>query len=132
VAKEAGRISGIALDDAPSDRLGCPAERPLTAGARTVTARAFIDCSDEGDLMAMASVGYTWGRESREHYGDSLGGVRPILMRYDIDPYAKPGEPRSNLLPEQSGFEFGRRENRTGGTGDSFRRGHGSRDSASR
>jgi hypothetical protein len=25
--------------------------------------------------------------------------VRPTSMRYDIDPYVKPGDPKSGLLP---------------------------------
>ena len=40
------------------------------------TADIFIDSSYEGDLMAQAGVSYTWGRESSEQYGESLGGVR--------------------------------------------------------
>lgn len=99
VTKEAARIRRITLDHAPPDRFGCPAERPLVAGARSVAARTYIDCSYEGDLMAKAGVGYTWGRESRDEYGESLGGVRPILIRYAIDPFVKPGDPRSGLLP---------------------------------
>ncbi len=99
VTKEGARIRSITLDYAPPDKLGCPIEQPLTKNAKTVTARVFIDCSYEGDLMAKADVSYTWGRESSEEYGESLGGVRPILMRYDIDPYVKPGDPKSGLLP---------------------------------
>ena len=99
VEKEGARIRSITLDYAPPDKLGGPIEQPLTKKAKTVTARVFIDCSYEGDLMAKAGVSYTWGRESREEYGESLGGVRPILMRYDIDPYVKPGDPKSGLLP---------------------------------
>lgn len=41
-------------------------------------ARLFLDCSYEGDLMAAAGVSYTFGRESIEHYGESLAGVRFI------------------------------------------------------
>ncbi len=99
VTKEGARIRSITLDYAPPDKLGCPIEQPLTKNAKTVMARVFIDCSYEGDLMAKAGVSYTWGRESREEYGESLGGVQPILMLYDIDPYVKPGDPKSGLLP---------------------------------
>ena len=35
----------------------------------------FIDASYEGDLMAQAGVSYTYGREGREEYGESLAGV---------------------------------------------------------
>ncbi|MCC5838802.1 MAG: FAD-dependent oxidoreductase [Opitutales bacterium] len=44
----------------------------------TVTGRVWIDASYEGDLMAMAKVPYTVGRESRETYGESLAGMRFI------------------------------------------------------
>lgn len=107
VTKEGARIRSITLDYAPPDKLGCPIEQPLTKNAKTVTARVFIDCSYEGDLMAKADVSYTWGRESREEYGESLGGVRPILMRYDIDPYMKPGDPKSGLLPLLQDIQIG-------------------------
>lgn len=107
VTKEGARIRSITLDYAPPDRHGCPIEQPLTKNAKTVTARVFIDCSYEGDLMAKAGVSYTWGRESREEYGESLGGVRPILMRYDIDPYVKPGDPKSGLLPLLQDIQIG-------------------------
>ena len=107
VTKEGARIRSITLDFAPPDKFGCPIERPSTASAKTVTARVFIDCSYEGDLMAKSGVSYTHGRESREEYGESLGGVRPILMRYDIDPYVKPGDPKSGLLPLLQDIQFG-------------------------
>ena len=105
--KEGVRLRSLALDHAPPDRLGCPIEQPVTKNAKTVTARVFIDCSYEGDLMAKSGVSYTWGRESREEYGESLGGVRPILMRYDIDPYVKPGDPKSGLLPLLQDIQIG-------------------------
>ncbi len=38
-------------------------------------AKNFIDASYEGDLMAKAGVTYTYGREGREVYGESLAGV---------------------------------------------------------
>jgi FAD dependent oxidoreductase len=107
VTKEGARIQSITLDHAPPDKLGCPIERPVTANAKSVGAQVFIDCSYEGDLMAKAAVSYTWGRESREEYGESLGGVRPILMRYDIDPYVQPGNPTSGLLPLLQDIQIG-------------------------
>jgi FAD dependent oxidoreductase/EF hand len=107
VTKEGARIRGITLDHAPPDKLGCPSEKPLTANAKSVSARVFIDCSYEGDLMAGAGVSYTWGRESRDEYAESLGGVRPVLMRYDIDPYVKAGDPKSGLLPLLQDIQMG-------------------------
>jgi len=107
VTKEGARIRSITLDYAPPDMVGCPIEKPLTTNAKTVSAQVFIDCSYEGDLMAKSGVSYTWGRESREEYGESLGGVRPILMRYEIDPYVKPGDPKSGLLPLLQDIQIG-------------------------
>jgi hypothetical protein len=66
------------------------------------TARAFADCTYEGDLMAQAGVSYTWGRESSAQYGESLAGVRPETPKHqflvDISPYDSAGK----LLPEIS------------------------------
>jgi hypothetical protein len=47
-----------------------------TMDGRQWTAKIFADCSYEGDLMAEAGVKYTYGRESRDQYGESLAGVR--------------------------------------------------------
>jgi hypothetical protein len=99
VTKTGATITSLVLDYAPPDRFGCPIAQPKTASAVTVNARMFIDCSYEGDLMAKSGVTYTFGRESRDHYGEDLAGVRPPLVVYDIDPYVKPGDARSGLLP---------------------------------
>ncbi len=40
-----------------------------------VQAPVWIDASYEGDLMAMAGVPYSVGRESRETFGESLAGI---------------------------------------------------------
>jgi hypothetical protein len=97
--KAGGSIRSITLDYAPPDACGCPIPAAKSAGARIVAARTFVDCSYEGDLMAKSGVSYTWGRESRDEYGESLAGVRPLLAHYDIDPYVRPGDPKSGLLP---------------------------------
>jgi hypothetical protein len=99
VQKDGASIRSITLDHAPPDALGCPIAAPTKAGAMTITAQVFIDCSYEGDLMARAGVSYTWGRESRDEYGESLAGVRPNLAVYAIDPYVTPGDTKSGLLP---------------------------------
>ncbi len=99
VRKDGTSIRSITLDHAPPDALGCPIAAPTKEGAMTISARVFIDCSYEGDLMARAGVSYAWGRESRDEYGESLAGVRPNLAVYDIDPYVTPGDAKSGLLP---------------------------------
>lgn len=66
-------------------------------------ARQFIDCTYEGDLMAKAGVTYTVGREANAKYGETLNGIRAETPKHQftvpVDPYVKPGDPGSGLLP---------------------------------
>lgn len=66
-------------------------------------ARMFIDCTYEGDLMAKAGVSYHVGRESNATYGETLNGVRAQTPKHQftvaVDPYVKPGDAASGLLP---------------------------------
>ncbi|HVJ87328.1 MAG TPA: FAD-dependent oxidoreductase [Caulifigura sp.] len=68
------------------------------------TGKMFIDATYEGDLMALAGVSYTVGREANKQYGETLNGVQ--VARADkhqfvkpVDPYVKPGDKASGLLP---------------------------------
>ncbi|MDA8989702.1 FAD-dependent oxidoreductase, partial [Opitutales bacterium] len=97
--KKENSIRSIMLDYAPVDETGCPPAQPTKSNVIKVSAKVFIDCSYEGDLLAQSGVSYTWGRESREHYNESLAGVRPSLWVHDIDPYLKPENPKSGLIP---------------------------------
>ncbi len=66
-----------------------------------VKARMFIDCSYEGDLMALAGVSYTIGREANDVYGETFNGVqlsKDNQIPDGIDPYVIPGDPGSGLL----------------------------------
>ena len=68
---------------------------------RTFRGRTFIDTTYEGDLMAAAGVSFTVGREANRQYGETLNGIRtlPPERSAGIDPYVRPGDPRSGLLP---------------------------------
>lgn len=71
---------------------------------RVYRARVFIDASYEGDLMALAGVGYVIGREGNDVYGETLDGVQTHNAKYHqfikpVDPYVVPGRPASGLLP---------------------------------
>ena len=99
VEKSAGNLRALVLDHAPFDALGCPPEQPKQAAARILRAKVFIDCSYEGDVLARAGVAYVWGREARSAYGESLAGAQPPMSVYAIDPYVKPGDLQSGLLP---------------------------------
>jgi FAD dependent oxidoreductase len=66
-----------------------------------IQAKEYIDCSYEGDLMALAAVSYTVGRESNQQYHESYDGVQ-LLDKHQfadgVDPYITEGKPASGLL----------------------------------
>jgi len=102
-------------------------ESITTLSGKTYHGKMFIDTTYVGDLMAAAGVTYTVGREPESQYGEDLAGVRrgdtTSRLHYtqgnkdhyvkDVDPYIKPGDPNSGLLPSLS-----RIEGLTNGQGD--------------
>lgn len=74
---------------------------PQTATNKTITAKMFIDCSYEGDLMAKAGVSYTVGREDNKTYNETWNGSQ-LLDKHQfpdgIDPYKVPADATSGLL----------------------------------
>ncbi len=86
VTKSGQRITQIAMEDGTIYR-----------------AKMFIDATYEGDLMAMAGVSFTLGRESVAQYGENLNGIRANTPAHqftvNVDPYIVPGNPASGLLP---------------------------------
>ena len=84
-----------------------------TLSGKTYRSKIFIDAAYVGDLMAAAGVTYTVGREAESIYGEDLAGVRrgdtqprthytqkdKDHFTTDVDPYVKPGDPTSGLLP---------------------------------
>lgn len=89
------------LDRAESS--GGRLQRVICLGGLAVRARQFIDATYEGDLMAKAGVTCTVGRESNDTYGESLNGIQ--VRQYHqfgmpVDPYVRPGDPSSGLLPQ--------------------------------
>ena len=78
--------------------------RSMTMENGTVfRAQMFIDATYEGDLMAKAKVSYTVGREANTKYNETLNGVRAETPKHQftvpVDPYVKPGDSSSGLLP---------------------------------
>lgn len=70
---------------------------------KTFRGRMFVDATYEGDLMAAAGVSYTVGRESNDTHGETLNGVQVGHSRSHrfvkrVDPYVKPGDPKSGLV----------------------------------
>jgi hypothetical protein len=66
-------------------------------------ASIFIDASYEGDLMAKAGVSYFVGRESNATHHETLDGIRDVTPKHQftvaVDPYLRPGDSSSGLLP---------------------------------
>jgi hypothetical protein len=83
----------------------------MESGA-TFGGRMFIDATYEGDLMAMAGVSYHVGREDNSTYNETLNGVQTRnatkhQFTKPVDPYVKPGDPASGLLPGVHGGDPG-------------------------
>lgn len=74
-----------------------------TLDGNTIEAKIFIDATYEGDLMALAGVSYTIGREATSQYGESANGIQPgqrgNQLPRGIDPYVIAKNPSSGLLP---------------------------------
>ena len=86
VRKEGGRITQIEMEN-----------------GKIYRAAMFVDATYEGDLLAKAGVGYTVGREANVKYNETLNGIRSQTPHHQftvpVDPYLKPGDPKSGLLP---------------------------------
>ena len=67
-----------------------------------IEAQVFVDATYEGDLLARAGVSYHVGREGNAAYGEAFNGyfiADKHQFRFPVDPYRKPGDPASGLLP---------------------------------
>jgi len=71
---------------------------------REFAGKMFIDATYEGDLMAKAGVSYHVGREANSVYGETINGIQKVKTIHhqfikNVDPYVKPGDPKSGVLP---------------------------------
>lgn len=71
---------------------------------REFSGKMFIDASYEGDLLPGAKVSFTTGREANAAHGETASGIQVERSTKNqlvngIDPYNKPGDPSSGLLP---------------------------------
>lgn len=86
VKKSGGRIESITMES-----------------GKTFAGKMFIDATYEGDVMAKAGVSYHVGREANATYKETLNGVQLGHKKHQfnvkVDPYIKPGDPTSGLLP---------------------------------
>jgi hypothetical protein len=75
-----------------------------TEDGREFAGKMFIDATYEGDLLPGAGVSFTVGREPNATYDETISGIqtkRAVKNQLPdgIDPYVKPGDPTSGLLP---------------------------------
>jgi flavin-dependent dehydrogenase len=110
MAREAGvhLRFGAAVESVTKD--GTRLQKLKLNDGSAIAAKMFIDATYEGDLMARAGVSHTLGREANAQYGEKGNGVRgpqhgPATGKFSvkIDPFVKPGDPSSGLLPLISG-----------------------------
>jgi hypothetical protein len=92
-AKKSNRkINSIVLEESA---------HPSPATNKIVSAKMFIDCSYEGDLMAKAGVSYTVGREDNKQYSETYNGIQ-LRDKHQfpdgIDPYRISGKQESGLV----------------------------------
>jgi hypothetical protein len=100
-------VLGERLDRAPGKGVKLAGKRItaiVTESGKEYAGAVFIDATYEGDLMAAAGVSYTVGREPNAKYGETLNGVERRYSRshrfvVKVDPYTRPGDPKSGLLP---------------------------------
>ncbi|BFZ62478.1 hypothetical protein YB2330_003572 [Saitoella coloradoensis] len=85
VSRESARITSLKLEN-----------------GQTIYGGIFIDASYEGDLMAMASVSYVVGRESKSEFNEFTAGATELMsigQGIIVDPWQVPGDPSSGILP---------------------------------
>jgi hypothetical protein len=95
-------------------KAGAKITQILMESGREFSAPMFIDATYEGDLMAKAGVSYHVGREANSVYDEKINGVQVAHTIHhqfvkNVDPYVKPGDPSSGLLPgieKDPGIEF--------------------------
>jgi len=90
VIKKANAIKSIVVESPGS-----------IAPTQLISAKIFIDCSYEGDLMAKSGVSYTVGREANTTYNETYNGVQ-LLEGHQfpdhIDPYRVKGDSTSGMI----------------------------------
>lgn len=93
-----------------------------TRKKQEISGEVFLDCSYEGDLLAIAGVSYTVGREDNSVYKETYSGFHlPVYRKTsgyhqfpdNVSPYVVPGDSTSGLL-----WGIGDKEFVENGTGD--------------
>ncbi len=115
------RLAGVrVIREAPIESVKMSGGRivSINCAGRTYKAGQFVDCSYEGDLMALAGVTYRVGREDNAEYGEKYDGSQLMdghQFPDGIDPFREPGNPDSGLLWGISDWKV-----KPDGTGDDY------------
>ena len=83
-------------------RKGSMIEKVIFTDGTEASAAVYIDAGYEGDLMSLAGVSYTWGREGRKDYNESWAGRQPVTFTsHQIDARINPfiDEKEKTILP---------------------------------
>ena len=80
-------------------REGTRLVRLTTLAGDTFRGKVFLDASYEGDLLPRAGISYTWGREGRDVYGESLAGRHEQSPKHQFDVEISPDDADGKLLP---------------------------------
>ncbi len=117
VANRVTVVKGERLDLARGVvKTGTRITRLVMESGRSFEGRMFIDATYEGDVLARAGVSYHVGREANAVYGETINGVQAghaVSHQFTrkVDPYVRPGDPSSGVLPgiqtDGAGKEFG-------------------------
>ncbi|MDR8390374.1 FAD-dependent oxidoreductase [Aliifodinibius sp. S!AR15-10] len=94
----------IILGDRGVDKMRDKIVAIETESGNVYKGQIFIDATYEGDLLAVAGVSYHVGREANATYDETLNGVQTVRTHNHIfpgfvDPYVRPGDPSSGVLP---------------------------------
>lgn len=95
------RLTGVKTDSRSIKSIALLPSESRGGKNITVTAKVFMDCSYEGDLMAKAGVSYHVGRESNGTYGETINGVQLLdghQFPDGVDPYKIKGDANSGIL----------------------------------
>lgn len=95
--KESGVVVYLGIGISQLKKIGQSIQSATLTTGQEVSSKYWIDASYEGDLMPLANVSYTSGRESRDHYKESLAGRgQPVNIHPSkkvlISPYGKDGK----------------------------------------
>lgn len=101
------RISEVTKDDSRVKQVTLVKTFGSTKQSQTIAAKVFLDCTYEGDLLALAGVSYTLGREDNNVYGEKYSGFQ--LPEYKkrsgfhqfpdgVSPYKISGDSLSGLV----------------------------------